>query len=185
MKLRSKLLAVAAAATFTGLATAPHVALAASPVDVLEFHTSPAAAVVCWVQNNCFSSLTYAFNTNSGACEGVDVNVGVPQAGTCSVVSNGGFTNIVCGTGTVNPASSSATVTESDGDVVTIDSLQIVFVAGLGVVHGNSSSTDGGSGPAAGVVQIAPTDIQSHLPPSLGGVCTDGFTVESVAAAAD
>jgi hypothetical protein len=182
MKLRSKLFAVAAAAaSITAVGVAPHTVLANSPVDVLEFHTSPAVAQVCWVMNNCGSSLTYTFNTNGGACEGVDVNVGVPAVGGCSVTSSGNFTNIVCGTGQVT-AGSTATITESDGDVYSAD-IAIIFVAGLGVEHGTATdTTGGGSGPTVGVVQIAPTDIQSHVPPSVNGTCTDGFTVEAIAA---
>lgn len=155
---------------------------AVSSGDVLEYHTSPAAAVVCWVGNVCNGATgTYTFQTAAGACTGIDDG----KKGTCSITSSGAFTNIVCGTGSVIGSRSSATATESDGDTATLNNLSITFVSGLGVA--TSTVTESGPGGKTakgyGVVQISPTHLTPPKPGTAGdGVCTPGFTVESVAA---
>jgi len=183
MKIRGKFVALAAAGICTvGLSMGPRAAMAASPVDVLVFHTSPAQATVCWVQNRCGSTQLYSFNTNSGACTGVDFNP-VPATGGCAVSSDGSFSNVVCGTGTVNSPGTNpvgqTTITESDGDSYSVSFL-LVFVAGVGVLEGTANENGTHSGPAVGVVQITPQPLPGV--PSLDGVCTTGFTVEAIAA---
>jgi hypothetical protein len=147
--------------------------------DALLFHTSPAAAVVCWVGNVCTGATgTYTFNTAGGACTGYDDG----KTGGCSVSSKGAFTSIVCGTGTVLPGSSSASITEADGTVVAVSGLKITFVGGLGIIQ--ATATEGGVSKAAdGVVQISPSKLTAPNHSAAGdGVCTPGFTVESASA---
>jgi hypothetical protein len=149
--------------------------------DVAVFHTSPANSIVCWVGNACTGATgTYTFNTAGGSCSGIDDT----KTGTCAINSSGNFTSIVCGTGSVLPTSV-ATITENDGDVITVNQLSITFVAGLGVSQGNASETGGGSGKGRGVVQITASSPQAPNAKAQGkGVCTNGFSVEAVAVAA-
>jgi hypothetical protein len=169
---------LAAGTTFAAAAAlSPMGARAAVSLDAIAFHTSPAAAVVCWVGNVCPGATgTYTFNTAGGACTGVDDGA----KGTCSVTSSGSFTSIVCGTGSVL-ASSSATITEQDGTQVVVSPLKITFVAGLGIAQGTANES-GKSASALGVVQISPSKLTLPNKSQTGdGVCTPGFTVESVA----
>jgi hypothetical protein len=112
---------------------------------------------------------------NSGACTNLFAGVpdvclgiysdapatpGLPElAETCSVDFNGTYTNIVCGTGT---AQGQATViSASDSEVVP---LQIVFVAGQGVLTGTSPSEAGFVDQWVGVVDILPTNGSCPVP---------------------
>jgi hypothetical protein len=178
---RKRLVMLGASVGFAAVAALGPMGTRAAGVslDALVFHTSPAASIVCWVGNVCAGETgQYTFNTASGACTGFDDG----KTGTCSVSSSGAFTSIVCGTGTVLPGSSSATIKESDGDTVSVTSLKITFVAGLGVVQATANEGSGGK-PAVGVVQIAPSQLMAPKPTAAGrGVCTTGFSVESVAA---
>lgn len=176
---RKRLLMLGASAAFAAAAALSPLGTRAVGVngDVITFHTSPAAAVVCWVGNSCTGATgTYTFNTAGGACTGVDDGV----RGGCSVTSSGAFSSIVCGTGTVLPASSSASITESDGTVVSVTGMKITFVAGLGVLQATASES-GHTAAADGIVQISPSKATAPSPKQAGdGVCTPGFTVEAV-----
>jgi hypothetical protein len=101
------------------------------------------------------STSPYALSGNCNpVVAGVPTFADVPpdEAGTCSAASGSGtFSSLSCGSGT---AAGSLSLVEPLGDSVGL-SYTIVFVAGVGVLSGTWTD-DGGSGPAAGVVQIAP-----------------------------
>ena len=160
---------------------------ATSPLDIVAFTTGVAHATVDWVgpQNG-----NYTFTTNEGQggnCAYIGVNTtpgieGGANLSGCSADSAGTFVNIVCGTGVVSGTPGSTNIYENDTDKYTTPAgYTIVFAGGIGVlVSTGVQSSDGGSGVAAGVVDIAP----SPLPPSppTQTVCTNGFTVAAVLA---
>lgn len=99
----------------------------------------------------------------------VYVGAGVGGSG-CSSSANGSYNNIVCGTGTTG-STAMLGLAETDVAVDTASTVGsasltvdygIVFVAGVGVIHGHDADGD----LAVGVVDIAPT----------GGSCATGVT---------
>lgn len=98
---------------------------------------------------------TYQFS--SIACAGVSTDT-VGDVGTCSITSNGSYSNIVCGTGGAN---GSATVTENtDGGTDTF-SYGITFASGVGVITGGATGVvvivpSGTGAPASCVTSFAP-----------------------------
>ena len=123
---------------------------------------------------------TYTFSTVAPLCAEVGVDVdgdGTPEAGLCGISSSGSYTNIVCGTGT---ATGNAGITGPEPYSI---NYTITFVAGLGVLVGSGGDTDGGpSGPAVGVVDIAPnTDNHLVAPPPTSNACVTDFLATGVA----
>lgn len=179
----------------TGLASAAAlVAFAAAPAN--------AATVGAVVFQGTTSSLTpvagvggsgtYAFSTSTpaaglvpGWCVGfqiteppippaIAIGGGIGGSG-CSVSASGSYNNLVCGTGTTG-STAQAGLAEGDSATISVNTVGsssvtinygIVFVAGVGIIHSLS-------GPAAGVVQIAPT----------GGNCVTGVTAFTATGAA-
>ena len=180
MKLHTKLFTVASGVFAAASLIVTPLAAAADEVpdlDVVAFVTDPAAANVLWVGG----SGTYNFTANS--CTGVSLDEIPPDvseiAAPCTLPtgSQGSFSSIVCGTGTVtgNPT----TIVEGTSDTYTVP-YNIVFAMGVGVLTSTNATEagDSGSGVAVGVVIIIPSGLQA---PSVGapgeGLCTNGFTV--------
>jgi hypothetical protein len=114
---------------------------------------------------------TTHFEGQAGHCVGVVSTDGPEVAASCSIGSTGGYTNIVCGTGT---ASGSVTLSEADGSDTY--GIGIIFVAGLGVVTspGLPAVPNGG---LVGVVQLLPSvDAPVASPPG----CVNAFSVAGV-----
>ncbi len=109
---------------------------------------------------------TGGFGFASSICEGASTDDGV---GACAVTANGGFSNIVCGTGT---ASGTANVTGVDSGTVTFT---IVFVGGQGVLLG-AGLNDGGT--FVGAVELTANGVPADGPLD----CADGFTITAVVA---
>ena len=169
MRLLTTIGAVAAAAA---LAATPMIASASdgdNDVAVFAGETPPGTTQVLLVGGGG----SYQFNTSNfegtgtGACVGASTDL--DAAVTCTIASQGNFTNTVCGTG--NVTSGSATLGEPDG--TDTYGIVITFVAGVGVV----TSTSGGT--LAGVVVLLPSQDELGTPP----VCVNGFSVVGVGVA--
>jgi hypothetical protein len=180
MKTGMKLLSMAGAIFAAGaLAASPLVASANDgDVDAAVFagETTTLTQVQLVGGSGSFTFDTTHFEGQAGQCVGVVSTDNPPStlpevAAGCSIGSTGGYSNIVCGTGT---ASGTATLGESDGSDTY--GIGIIFVAGLGVVTspGLPAVPNGG---LVGVVQLLPSvDAPIASPPG----CVNAFSVVGV-----
>jgi hypothetical protein len=118
--------------------------------------------------------------TNAALCVGVSApddtdSIGdLNEAGLCSFTTFGSYENIVCGTG--EAWSTGATPVAGFDGGLTVDSYEITFVSGIGLVTG---SADAGTEGVVGAVQLLPAI------PGAGGICVTSFNVLGVVFALD
>ena len=182
--MRSKRLWSLATAFLAATAMAAQLSVPAAAVkvdaDVANIVTNPVNVTVCWLQFKCGGGNTYSFTSSS--CTGISNAPGESlENGGCSATSNGTFTNVTCGTGTIAGASATITETGGDGGSYSTSNMSITFVAGLGVLDTlNMNDPNDGefNQAAAGIVQITPNSLQA--PTGVKSVCTNGFTVSAV-----
>jgi len=112
----------------------------------------------------------------------------------CTItVTSGSYTNIVCGTGSTGGGilskGDTASVTDgTEGGESSTITYGINFVAGTGVILGNESEPDGGSGTVVGIVNIAPANAGSVDAPDRSlpgdGPCVTQFLATGIALSA-
>ena len=175
MNFKRSILGVAVAGVAVVTPILMPISASAQTAAVFAFSGS-ASDTVDWVGPQ---SGTFTFGTSAPlgcSVDGVVSGSPVAGVGNCGVTSSGTFLNIVCSTGL---AGGLATVTVFSGGSFTVGFV-LIFVGGVGVLlPGGTPIPTSGPGPipsAVGVFVVTPNSAQA---PSLGGVCTFGFTVNA------
>jgi len=124
-------------------------------------------------------TFTYFAGASTNACVVASDGEGtppVPEAGACSISGGGNYTNIVCGTGTVNGGTINSILADKG-----TGSFSVIFVLGIGVLTGTFTETGTADDPADGTDTLRGLMVlAAPVPPSTpddNGDCTEGFTV--------